>query len=446
MYVLLLAIMSSLIFNPLTLEQKQAFENQAFHLLLWGPGYSGKTQIGVHKGIWAGLNYSDNRIFFIRKKKVDLRTSTWLRFKEILPSGLMVKLRDQDMYCKIRNGSEFFGFGLDSEADVNKLASTECGMTITEEATEVPEIYYDEKIVRSCRLRRVPFHQNLLLCNPGAPAHWIFHNFIIPSRKPEYENIFMPTLPQEYIPDVWWNWFQGLVGIFAERYQKGKWIGAQGLVYPFDPMKHIIKSFPIPRDWPREKALDFGFALQHAFSAGWFALEPTNDLPIWHLYRQIYMTGRIVEDHAVDMKRWDEHDGTRHQAWVCDHDAEDRATLNKHGIKTIPAYKDRLAGQQEVHKVIAENRLKIHDNSLLEPDLELRMKKLPTCVEEEFPLYEWASRGKEDMIKQHDNGMDMIRYGIATKYRRPRSSASNTKPTVVQRSRSSMFANQQQDY
>ncbi|NED79967.1 terminase, partial [Streptomyces sp. SID11233] len=97
------------------------------------------------------------------------------------------------------------------------------------------------------------------------------------------------------------------------------------------------------------------------------------------MYREIYRTQRLVEDHARDILRlvracaqccgskreahdcqackacrleWTE---PRPQAVICDHDAEDRATLERHlGLATTPAKKGKSTGIQA-----AQGRLKV---------------------------------------------------------------------------------------
>ena len=155
-------------------------------------------------------------------------------------------------------------------------------------------------------------------------------------------------------------------------------------------------------------AVDFGY--EHPFVCGWFALSPEDK---WYLYRQIYMTHRRVEEHAKDINKYCQKDKILPRA-ICDHDAENMADLRHVGIETIPAIKRRLAGQQAVQKVFDEDRFFIFENSLVEIDLHRQLQKRETCTEDEFPYYCWANKSKEDMIKEHDDGMDMIRYAIKT--------------------------------
>lgn len=397
------------VFTAVTSQQAQAIEDNNPTLLLWGPGRSGKSHTAVSKGIGIGAKFPNNRIYLIRRKKVDLRATMWLKFTELLPQSLIVKKDENQMIYKIKNGTEFWGLGLDSVEDVNKLASAECGMAIIEEATEIPQEYFDEKIKRSVSLPRVPFHQTMLLCNPASPAHWIYKELIL-KKSENTTTICMPTMPEEagILPHSFYVWLNSLTGIFGKRYKDGQWVAVEGLVYPFDPQKHIIKPFKIPQDWKRPMAVDFGY--EHPFVCGWFAISPSD---VWYLYRQIYMTHRRVEEHAKDINRYCKEDKMLPDT-ICDHDAENMADLRHAGIETTNAIKSRLAGQQSVQKLFDEDRFFIFEDSLVETDLQRQLKKRETCVEDEFAFYCWGNKAKEDMIKEHDDGMDMIRYAIHT--------------------------------
>lgn len=397
------------VFTAVTPQQAQAIEDNRSTLLLWGPGRSGKSHAAVVKGIAMGQKFSNNRIYLIRRKKVDLRATMWLKFTELLPKSLITKKDENQMIYKIENGTEFWGLGLDSIEDVNKLASAECGMAIIEEATEIPQEYFDEKIKRSVSLPRVPFHQTMLLCNPASPAHWIYKELILKKSK-NTTTIYMPTMPEKagILPHSFYTWLESLTGIFRARYRDGQWVAVEGLVYPFDPQKHIVKPFAIPQDWRRVMAIDLGY--EHPFVCGWFAISPSD---VWYLYRQIYMTHRRVEEHAKDINRYCEEDNIPPRA-ICDHDAENMAVLRHAGIETVPALKKRLTGQQSVQKLFDEDRFFIFEDSLVEIDLLRQLQKRETCVEDEFPYYCWANKAKEDMIKEHDDGQDMIRYAVQT--------------------------------
>jgi len=403
--------MAEIRFKAITQEQRQGFEDESDSLLLWGPGGSGKSEIAVNKAIIVGANIPKYKIYLIRKKKADLRTTLWQRFKERLPAEIVTDQNETMMFRRIRGGTEFWGLGLDSEKDVNKLASAECGMAIIEEATEIPWSYYDEKIRRAVRMPGVSFLQTLLLCNPGPPSHWINQNLILKTSK-GHKSLFMPTIPESagILPSSWYEWLHGLKGVFAKRYRDGEWVAVEGIVYPYDPQRHRITRSQFKMSGEGQVVLSVDFGYDHPFVAQWWYISPDD---IWYRYREIYMSSRRVAVHADQMKQFFEKD----KIWpvaICDHDAENMADLRAAGIQTIPAKKSRLAGQQSVQKLFDEGRIFFVEDSLVELDMRQQMKKLPTKTEDEFPLYCWANKDKEDMIKAHDDGMDTMRYAVHT--------------------------------
>ena len=120
----------------------------------------------------------------------------------------------------------------------------------------------------------------------------------------------------------------------VERLQllEGRWdIGNEGLVYDnFDSAVHVVDAFPIPVAWRRFRSIDFGY--NNPFLCQWWALSPDD---VMYLYREIYEPERLVSElgpQIVELSR-----GERILGTVADHDAENRAELNKHGVPTAPA-------------------------------------------------------------------------------------------------------------
>jgi phage terminase large subunit len=167
------------------------------------------------------------------------------------------------------------------------------------------------------------------------------------------------------------------------------------------------------------------------------------------MYREIYFTKRLVEDHARQIlslvtkcRFWDvsEHDecewrpnkpGFCRTIWtepepeviVADHDAEDRATFERHlGLSTTAAHKAKQSGIQLVQSRIkpagdGKPRLFLCRDALVERDMDLEGRKLPCCTEEEVGAYVWAKtvKGdeKEDPLDKDNHGMDAKRYVVA---------------------------------
>lgn len=423
---------------PESRAQHEAMLDKSLSLLFDGPWGSGKTHLGAGKGLAVGYDIPNNCIALVRKKRVDLEATLWKWFiDKILPPEMVIDHNDAKLFRKITNGTEFHGVGLDSDKDVNKLASREYGLIIVEEAREISEDDFDEKILRCLRKPGIPFHQVVLLTNPDSPAHWIFKRFML-KRMDGYNRIKGTTL-KHLLPKSYLQRLDQLTGIYRKRYRDGEWVAAEGMVYPFDPMRHIVKSFAIPYSWRRVMSIDFGF--DHPFVAQWYAISPSD---VWYMYREIYYSNRTVRNHAQQIKRfiqWDIENALRtleldmqegrinnarykekrdeiefnmNPSIICDHDAEDIATLNENGLRTRPAQKDRLAGQQAVYSKVENEQLYLFDDALVEVDQRLMMEGKPIRTADEYGTYVWVSKGKEDMVKEKDDGMDCQRYAIYT--------------------------------
>jgi hypothetical protein len=124
-----------------------------------------------------------------------------------------------------------------------------------------------------------------------------------------------------------------LTGARALRLLAGKWAATEGAVYPeYDANVHLIDPFPIPADWRRIRAIDFGYT--NPLVCQWIAIDGDGRM---YRYRELYRTKTLVSDAAAEILRLSA--GETIEATIADHDAEDRATLHRAGIETIPAFK-----------------------------------------------------------------------------------------------------------
>lgn len=113
----------------------------------------------------------------------------------------------------------------------------------------------------------------------------------------------------------------------------------------------------------------------------------------------------------------------RIETTVCDHDAEDRATLERYGVPTVAAYKAVATGIEAVQSRLRmagdkRPRLFLLKDSLVERDESLVAAHKPTCTEEEIPVYSYPKGAdgkplKEEPVKMDDHGCDAMRYGVA---------------------------------
>lgn len=239
-----------------------------------------------------------------------------------------------------------------------------------------------------------------------------YHTITTEENKHNLSAIFYAMLLQAY------------KGIWRDQELEAKFVSFEGLVYPtYDPGVHLIDMRELPREWERFWFVDFGF--ENPFVAQRWARSPDDR---FYREREIYMTRRTVSEHADRMREINEDDFGDPlfvKRCICDTDAEDQATLRAAGFKTKSAKKSIIPGIQAVTEHLSLDpddnaRLYLMRGALVEVDERRKAEELPTCTEEEIVRYVWPDKGtsgelkRERPVKEHDHGMDAMRYGIYT--------------------------------
>mgnify|MGYP000036939575 FL=1 len=318
------------------------------------------------------------------------------------PNGSRLYLGGMDNAQKVLSGErDFIYFCQAEEASLHDWETLTTRATGRAGATDQPRVFGD--------------------CNPGPPTHWIINRpslTVFESRHIDNPRLYDEAGQVTAAGARTMGILEALTGILRERLYLGRWVAAEGLVYRFDRAIHLIDPIPIPPEWPRFRAIDFGYT--NPFVTLWIARDPDNR---FHVYRQHYKTQMLVSDHAQVIKAaegWDTDTRERIQATLADHDAEDRATLAAAGIGTQPGPKAVRPGIEALETLLKLDptrrpRLYVHRDSLMARDEALQEARQPTCLEQEFDLYAYpkAADGKpnkEAPIKMYDHALDPLRY------------------------------------
>lgn len=455
-------------------------------IVVGGPAGTGKSRACLVKVLLAALKYPGMRALFARQVADSLRDSTMVEWrdvvaKELIDTGECVYYsgsKTEPPGYKFSNGSRVSLGGLDKPS---KIMSRQYDMIFIDEATELSLIGWQALTTRM-RHGRMPYRQILAACNPDMPSHWLKQRadegialmlFSQHWENPRWYEDLGPAEERENmpagIPDGAVEEHEGrlyrltadgveyikgvlgtLTGVMRLRMLDGTWAAAEGVIFDtWNPAVHNPPAFPIPTEWPRWWVVDFGY--KNPFCCQWWAESPDGQLV---MYREIYMTRRLVEDHAREMLRlvtrvpegveltaddevliaekpaeaiaaglleWTEPEP---QSILADHDAEDRATLERHlGRGTTAATKTVTRGIQAVQKrlVVQGNgrpQLVILQGALVERDPKLKAAGKPQCTAQEIPGYIWEPEKegrapKEEPHKENDHGCDDVRYIVA---------------------------------
>jgi phage terminase large subunit len=276
----------------------------------------------------------------------------------------------------------------------------------------------------------VSFQQLLADTNPDADSHWLHKRAqdgstrMLHSLHSDNPRLIDDDGDRTEFGEAYLGRLDRLTGVRRLRLVDGRWVAAEGVIYEeWSPATHLVDRFDVPDDWPRWWAVDFGY--RNPFVLQCWAVSPDGQLV---LYREIYHSQRLVEDHARRILEVVAPDGEWLEpapfAVVCDHDAEDRATLERHlGRSTVPAHKAVTEGIQAVQarmRVAGNSKpgLVIMRDSVVDVDPDLVDSGKPTCTADEIPSYVWAPPApgrapKEEPVKIDDHGSDALRYIVA---------------------------------
>jgi hypothetical protein len=412
------------------------FKARNSEVFMAGPAGTGKSLASLFRLHLTALHNPNARFLIVRKTAVSLGSTTLVTYEKKVAADAIARgivrwfggsPREAPGY-RYSNGAKIDVGGMDKP---EKIMSAEYDLVFADEATELTITDW-ESIGTRLRNGRLSWQQQIGACNPSAPTHWVKQRCdqgtarMLVSRhvdNPAY--MHADGTPTE-AGAAYFAKLDALTGVRKLRLRDGVWAAAEGLIYgEFDEAVHLVDPFKIPPAWTRWITVDFGFT--NPFVMQWWAEDPDGRL---FLYREIYHTRRLVEEHAKQAKElmvypsgeWRE---PRPRGVICDHDAEDRATLEKHlGLGTTAANKSVSPGIQAFQARLkragdGRPRLYIVRGAVVERDPELVEAKKPCSTEEEVTGYVWAVKPggtvPEVPLKENDHGMDAGRYMVAAR-------------------------------
>ncbi len=403
-------------FSPLP-WQIEPWGNQDFIMLLTGSAGGGKSRLAAEKIHGYLLKYPKSTGLVVRKTRESMTSGTVLFLeRNIIGPDPNVRHAQSKHRFEYANGSILIYGGMKDEQQREQIRSIGQAGSIDiawmEEANKFTEADFQELLVR-IRGKAAPWRQLILTTNPDSSYHWIYKRLITGNEAATFYSGAADNLynAPEYLATL-----DKLTGVLRDRLKEGKWVQSEGVIYDaYSEDTHLVDRFDIPNDWERSCSIDFGF--ENPFVCQWWAKDGDGRL---YLYREIYMTHRIVADHAKQIKLLSE--GERISYSVADHDAEEREVLNREGIYTFKALKTVADGIQTVMRRFpaagdGKARIFFLKDSLVEEDPNLRSRNQPMSTAEEITLYSWARQKNSEIVKDapqkaFDHGMDAMRYQV----------------------------------
>lgn len=471
-------------------------------VLLEGPAGTGKSRCAAEYLNWVAETYPGVRILILRKTRASITESFGVTWEDEVLGSIAAggrhpavtgtaSLENRRAYTypyartlvdgRIYEGrSHVVLGGLDKPG---RVMSTQWDIVYVNECFELTE---EEWQALTSRIRHwhIPWQQCIADTNPDHEFHWLNLRAEEPYEVPaELAHLLPPPRPGQkkmtrllsrhrdnarYFDHARGDWnaegagymatLHALTGVMRDRLLHGKWVTAEGLVWPeYDAAVHLVNQYSLdeddkpradghPRDEHGELKLDWHFA-----SIDWGYHPKPGCLQVWgvekrtgRMYRlhEVYQTMRQKDWWAERVAEFD----ARYQleAIACD-PAEpasidlfnDRMTdaCNRLGRKVaVKANNDGKAGRDAVRYGLTGGTLPgarpllhfVRDAQAFGPDPALKRNKKPVSLEQELVQYIWrrGDSGKPETLKEEpdpgceDHACDALRYACMWAWKR----------------------------
>ena len=382
-------------------------------LICDGAVRSGKTSIEVVAFIdWAMREFSGQR-FGICGKTVGSATENMIIpyiSRSYAKKRYTLRWRRSQKILEVRRGlrvNYFEVFGGRDESSFALIQGRTLAGVLLDEVVLMPESFVNQALARcSVEGSKIWFS-----CNPGNPNHWFKREWI--DKRKERNALYLhfkmtdnPSLSDETLAR-----YQAMYsGVFYDRYIRGLWVAAEGLVYDFFDDSMIVDEIP----W---QVLQRG---KWFLSVDYGTVNPTA-AGLWCLWKgTAYMAGEYYYDtraedengHGKNPRRTDEEhyaeleklagDRRIERVIVDPSAASFKETVRRHGRFPVWDADNRvLDGIRLTAALLKSGRILIHRSC----------KGLIS----EMGQYVWDTEAKEDaVIKEFDHSEDQLRYFCAT--------------------------------
>lgn len=360
---------------------------------------------------WAFYSYSDTSFALCGKTIASLRRNVVTPLLPVLADlGFVCNYKISRNYIEITRQNvtnRFYLFGGRDESSASLIQGMTLGGIMLDEAALMPRSFVEQALAR-CSLENAKYFFN---CNPEHPYHWFYIEWI---KKCNEKNMLYLHFTMEDNPSLSKaviNRYKNLYsGAFYERFVEGKWVTADGLVYPMFCFERHVKSCNYKFS---EYYLSCDYGTVNPFSLGLWGRS--NDR--WYRIDEYYHSSRDRGVQLTDEEYYTQleklADGKRIKALIIDPSAASFIqTVRRHGKFTvIKAENDVLTGINRVCQALKNDEIFF----------------FPNCSDtlREFSIYRWDSSIKRDAPKkENDHAMDDIRYFVSTVLKKEQKSES----------------------
>ncbi len=354
--------------------------------------------------LWSMANFSGATFGICGKTVASLRRNVITNLHEWL--GGLFEIREYRTENKLvvtdsqGRKNTYYLFGGRDESSYKLIQGITLAGALLDEAALMPKSFVEQVCAR-CSIAGSKLWFN---CNPEGPEHWFYKEWVLSAEKKKVLHLHFTMADNPNLsPAIRQRYERLYTGVFYQRYILGKWCMAEGLVYDFQPDKHVTDRFPETGQY--YISVDYG--TMNPFSAGLWCVWEDKAYRLREYYHSGRETGNMQtdEDYYQALLRLAEGLPVR-QVIVDPSAASFIATIRAHGQFSVrKANNQVLTGIRWVAKLLQAGNL------FIGKDCKNTLR--------EFSLYRWEDGGAQDKpCKENDHAMDDIRYFCTTVLRR----------------------------
>lgn len=288
--------------RPNSEPQWKFFTSTAKYTCYGGARGGGKSWSIQRKAPMGAYNYPGIRILILRREYGDMENSIISPMLKCLAVG-SYQYNKTDHMINFTNGSTIKfgnmpGYGAAVEG---KYQGQEYDWLFIDEATQFLESEFRGLAAMIRGANKIP-KRIYLTCNPGGPGHnWVKRLFIDRKFKPgedpkDYVFIAATVDDNKDLMDANPDYVKQLELLPEDKrraHRYGDWNALAGVYFEeFTDGIHTCNPFPIPKDWARYRAFDYGLDM---FFCIWVAVDPGGRC---YVYRQYAEPNLVVSDAA----------------------------------------------------------------------------------------------------------------------------------------------------
>lgn len=262
---------------------------------------SGKTSIMMVAFVdWAMREFSGQR-FGICGKTVDSAVKNIVVpyiSMHYAKSRYTLRWRRSDKILEVTHGAiknYFEVFGGKDESSYALIQGRTLAGVLLDEVSLMPESFFNQALARCS----VDGAKMWFSCNPDNPQHWFYTGWI--QRHEERNALYLhfamtdnPALSEKTLK----RYEEEFTGVFYDRYIKGLWVAAEGLIYPMFDVGNIVEEKPQSGEY--YISVDYGTL--NPFSAGLWCWDGKAATRIG----EYYYSGRDERSNKTDEEYHDE--------------------------------------------------------------------------------------------------------------------------------------------